>query len=425
MNIKETFNVKEGDILKKKFNILIPICLGNKFFITDNKPTKNVNKYISFAISHTKEKVLILIADKIQDTNYFVRGKRATISGSRERVISDGKKIKTAIENIVKVNFPNSHNIEVISYQEYQEQDQYSKDITILAYKEFKNNPDFAQAIMETVKTTQKDKSFSKNEYLRLSDYILDEFALVYTGVTYKQDYFGLFIYPQIDSTVYFIENIKYGNLFKEFSKNLPSQKIGLAIVNEEKHESESFYDKISPVYTELINGRDVKAVIHNEIVKVCKKYNIESGSILDIGCGPGNLKNSFKDSVGNRFSYTGIDISKKMLNITKASGYSVIYGYIEEILPILPSKSFDYVIASSSLQFVKDIKKVISEIERIATKGLIISLDQMTPEYKKGFKTVCSSNVYDHYDFKINNAKIDKSFSGWISPRERKNLLK
>ena len=68
MGIQQLFNTTKKDIESKKYNIFIPICLGNKFFTK-----KNTKKYLLWAIDHTKDKVLVLIADKIQAINYDVR----------------------------------------------------------------------------------------------------------------------------------------------------------------------------------------------------------------------------------------------------------------------------------------------------------------------------------------------------------------
>lgn len=177
---------------------------------------------------------------------------------------------------------------------------------------------------------------------------------------------------------------------------------------------AKDFYNKISSDYEELINSPRVDAKLLDNVLEIFKKYTITQGAILDVGCGPGNLKTY----LGDEFEYTGVDLSDKMLDIAKTRGYKIILGKIEEILPTIESKSYDYVSAVSSLHFVEDIEFVLREFERIARKGYIASLDVITDQYKEGFKTVCDDTVYDHSKTQINGLAEDFTFPGWVSPR-------
>lgn len=424
MQIINTFNTTKPKVLHKEYNIFIPICLGNKVFIQKGKLTKHVSEYISFALNHTKEKVLLVVADSIQDTNYMVR-KRYSPQKSRTAVLENGIQIKQMLLDLIQSDFSHEKHIHVISYAEYVEQDPNNHMVSMMVYKEYKNNPEFAHAVVETVKTTQKDRVFTDSEYIKLADYILDEFSIVYSGVMYEDTYYGLFLYPEEDSTVYFIENIQLGNMFKDLSDILPIQKTGVVILNTvPRNDAQAYYDELSPTYESLINDTNLSVRTHDEVVKVFKKFDIQSGSILDIGCGPGNLKKILKKRIPTKFSFTGIDISSEMLKLAKqGSGYACIHGYAEDILPLIPDKSYDYVVAISSLHFVRDIKTTLMHIARITRKGFLISLDQMTSEYAKGFKTVCDTVVYDHFDIPIDGVVEDYSFPGWISPRENKEV--
>ncbi len=422
MQIIKTFNTDKNSVLNKKFNIFVPICLGNKFFINKYELTKHVEEYIEFALKHTKEKVIILIADKIQATNYAVRNKKSFVI-SQENVLLERLKIKNKVLELIKNNFPKNTNLEVISYSEYEQGDLYNRDTTLAVYKEFKNNPEFARAVFETVKTTQKDRKFTDQEHLKLADYILDEFSLVYSGLTYKGIYYGVFLYPNIDSTVYLIENIQLGNLFKKLSDILPRQKCGVVILNKDNlKDVQSYYNTLTPTYESLINSKDVNVKTHDEVVKIFKRHKIKSGSILDLGCGPGNLKKILKKHIKIKYSFTGIDISENMLTLAKqGSGYNCLHGFAEEILPMLPDKSFDYIVAISCLHFVKDIQSLLVHMERVARKGVILTFDQMNKEYRRGFQSVCDSLVFDYFDMKVNGITFDYSFIGWTSPRENK----
>ncbi|MCF7820542.1 MAG: class I SAM-dependent methyltransferase [Candidatus Pacebacteria bacterium] len=427
MIIKQYFNITEEEIKLKSRNIFVPICLGNKFFVVNNQVTDNLAEYIKWALDHTKERVLVFIVDKIQDTNYLVRNKVGNLTYSRKRVIEDGQLIKKSVTKLIKEKFLDQKNkIEVITYKEYEKLDLYCLSSTVEAYKEFKNNYDFQRAVIETVKLTVRDRNFSEYEYLRLGDYILDEFSLVYSGLAFKNIFYNLFIYPKTDATVYFIENIQKGNFFQKLAQRLPQETTGLAILNQEKEfiDVGKYYGSFAEKYEEIIKSPEVDEKIHKNLMKIFKKHGILKGTILDIGCGPGNLKTSLNKEGKTGFLYSGIDISQKMLEKAKSKGYKkVIHGYIEEMIRLIPSNSFDYVVGISSLHFVDDINTVLKHFQRIARKGIIFSLDKITDNYKEKFKSVCVSPVYNHYNLDFPNSTEDISFKGWTSPRDQEPI--
>jgi len=64
MRIVTYLNTTEEEIFAKKFNIVVGISLGNKDF-----KRELVRSYLLWAIENTKEKVLVLIPDKIHSVN--------------------------------------------------------------------------------------------------------------------------------------------------------------------------------------------------------------------------------------------------------------------------------------------------------------------------------------------------------------------
>ncbi len=233
MHVKDYINTTRERVVNKELNIIVPICLGNKFFSIKNVVTDNVRKYIEWAAENTKEKILVLVVDKIQDTNYFIRNSHRTEAASRRRVLKDGKEILLSISSVIK-NLPNhtQKKIALISYEEYEKSDPYCKDVTIEIHKEFKDNKAFNGAVLNSVKTSVRDRVFSEEEYQRLCNYVLDEFSLVYAGAEYKGDYYGLYVYPETDSVVDLIYRIQVGESFKELQAKLPQRKIGLVTLS-------------------------------------------------------------------------------------------------------------------------------------------------------------------------------------------------
>ncbi len=234
MEIQKIFNTTKEEIESKKFNIFIAVCLGNKFFLNKNSINKeNIKKYLDLAFGNTKEKVIFLIADKIQVTNFFVRNKHSSREYSLRRVFRDGAKIKKELQEFVKTLPKEKQNkIKIIQWEDYEKEDIFCKDTAKIVYEKFNNNPKFRKYIFDTIKTTMTDRPFKEKQYWEMCNYILDEFSLVYSGLVYENDYYGLFFYPQMDSTAYFIEDIKNSKIFPELNKKLPKEKVALAIVN-------------------------------------------------------------------------------------------------------------------------------------------------------------------------------------------------
>jgi ubiquinone/menaquinone biosynthesis C-methylase UbiE len=176
-------------------------------------------------------------------------------------------------------------------------------------------------------------------------------------------------------------------------------------------------YDSVADEYEELINSPKVNAKLVFNLKKIFDKYKITQGSILDLGCGPGNLKTT----LGGNFSYTGVDISEKMLNMAEKKGYKIINGKIEEELKKMPDKSFDYIVSLSAIYFIEDIKFVISELDRVSKKGWLISLADITESYAKYFSIYAP--LYNHTKLVIPNLQEDITFVAWTSPRSGEQM--
>ena len=176
----------------------------------------------------------------------------------------------------------------------------------------------------------------------------------------------------------------------------------------------DEFYDNLASSYDALLKDSKYNVQHIYEGAKIFQKYNTNItgnilGKILDIGCGTGFLK----DLLGGNFEYTGIDISQNMLNYASQRGYKTIHQPIAAALPEIPNHSYDFVFALGSLLFVENIHSTLTNIERIARKSILLSLDLVSEDYKKEVVVP----VYNHSEISIPNAKEDYFIEGWISP--------
>lgn len=95
-----------------------------------------------------------------------------------------------------------------------------------------------------------------------------------------------------------------------------------------------------------------------------------EVESIIDIGCGEGFIVNCL-----NRTNITGVDISKKALNVAKQKnpGCNFCAGSIYDLS--FKKSSFDLIIATEVLEHLENPEKALREIKRISKKYCIFSV--------------------------------------------------
>ena len=92
--------------------------------------------------------------------------------------------------------------------------------------------------------------------------------------------------------------------------------------------------------------------------------------SILDVGCGDGELMKFIYENISKKIR--GLEISKDNVQKCIRKGLTVIGGNAEMDLQQFPSNSFDYVILSQTLQAFLNPEKVISDLLRIGKTSIV-----------------------------------------------------
>ena len=92
--------------------------------------------------------------------------------------------------------------------------------------------------------------------------------------------------------------------------------------------------------------------------------------SILDVGCGDGELMKFIYENISKRIR--GLEISKDNVQKCIQKGLTVIEGNAEIDLQQFPSNSFDYVILSQTLQAFLNPEKVITDLLRIGKTSIV-----------------------------------------------------
>ena len=106
------------------------------------------------------------------------------------------------------------------------------------------------------------------------------------------------------------------------------------------------------------------------EEFKIIAKSIQSEKSILDVGCGDGELMKFIYENISKKVR--GLEISKDNVQKCIQKGLTVIEGNAEIDLKQFPSNSFDYVILSQTLQAFLNPEKVLYELLRVGKKAIV-----------------------------------------------------
>lgn len=103
---------------------------------------------------------------------------------------------------------------------------------------------------------------------------------------------------------------------------------------------------------------------------KVISEFILPNSSVLDLGCGEGELLEFLVKDKSVRAQ--GIEIDEQAIYKCVARGLSVFHGDIDTGLAEYSDKSFDYVILNQSLQQIKHVDAVFADALRVGKKVIV-----------------------------------------------------
>ena len=189
-------------------------------------------------------------------------------------------------------------------------------------------------------------------------------------------------------------------------------------------------YAKLNPTYHEEDAPRKIQDVINS--------YSGHPKSILDLGCGSGQLSELIYNSY-NPSKYTAIDISQTAIDIAKDNGSKKINWIVGDVFDFKIKEKYDLVYigdlvehVDSDINFLNKVKVYGKNIliriplERVAINDILRIL-KITDEYKRFEHQFGHVHHYSVYDFekllKRCNLKVVNRTINPLSKRSKKYM--
>lgn len=223
MRIEKHLNATGAEIRDKKYNIWLGLSLGNKYWTPDH-----IRAFLEWALAHTKEKVAILIPDKIQAVNYEIKsGYKPQWAMAVARRKED--EVETIVRNILDEENVPADKVEIVRWEQI-EDGEYQRIVEILR-DEFAKNPVFKKAVIDAVRDVSHLQSLclDSSAYERLAKYVIDEMPVLLNGFQVNSVHYDLLPYPGLAKIDYLRDELLNGISFPEITKRLNIQtKVGL-----------------------------------------------------------------------------------------------------------------------------------------------------------------------------------------------------
>lgn len=230
MRIVTYLNVTPEEINSKSHNIWIGVSLGNKYFTKEN-----LDKYIRWAIDHTKENILVVIADTLHAVNLEVLDHRNPEKALKKAIRIGDEKNKEIEEIISNLSDEQKKKVRVVRWNDSLKNPSYLHNVELVK-NEFRNNPDFHKLIIGIVNVGRADRSerlsnMTAFELDNLANYILYELPHFVNGVQgYGSDtVYTVLPYPGLNKLDELCVGLSNRTVFPELAKKLNvSHKIGI-----------------------------------------------------------------------------------------------------------------------------------------------------------------------------------------------------
>ena len=215
MRIASFLNVTEDELVAKKFNIFIGISLGKKYFSKDN-----IQTYIEWALENTKEKVAVLIPDKIHAINYEVKNEYSPERAATHARQKGDEIERTIVEIIHELKIPTSK-LEIVRWEQI-ENESYRHMLDVIR-NAFNKNTTFHKTVIDIVKNAPQmgTGELSETQFEKLSQYVVEELPMLISGFQINNTEYNLLPYPGLVDIDYLAVDLQEGKSFPDITEKL------------------------------------------------------------------------------------------------------------------------------------------------------------------------------------------------------------
>jgi tRNA-dependent cyclodipeptide synthase len=200
----------EKDLYAKQYNIGVGISLGNKWFSTEN-----IVGLVEWSLEHTKEFVVIYVADGIHAINIEVRNRKSP-EKAKETALRLGDEILEGVKVLAKSKLT-SDQFSKLHFAKWDElfTPAFQEKLDFLN-KKYDTDSEFKSAIIELVDsfTSKENRVFSYEDKVKLGSYVIAEFPEILGRTPIKGLVFDAYAYPYDGKLPELVEGIQKGELF-------------------------------------------------------------------------------------------------------------------------------------------------------------------------------------------------------------------
>ena len=168
---------------------------------------------------------------------------------------------------------------------------------------------------------------------------------------------------------------------------------------------------KLAVRFDEMASGRDrwkqKNSYYYSELERICSRLIPPRKSVIEIGCGTGDLLSGLRPERG-----LGIDLSKGMIDVAKGK-YPAIEFKQGDAEALEVDEKFDYVVISDLIGFLSDMQQAFLELHKVCRPDTSIIITQYNylwePILKLGEKI---------------GLKMPQQHQNWLAFPDIKNLL-
>jgi len=221
MELYKTRGCNKNDIELKKYNLGVAISLGNKWFTSEN-----IIELITWALPHTREYVVVYVADSIHGINLSVRNKLSD-KHAEEVAIRYGEDLMQKIKEKVKVTFNKEEQSKIVYAKWNDIADAKYKEKVKYLYTLYNSNSEFRNYIENFIKEwiSKEKRAFTENQINTFGKYIIEEIPELMIQVPASGIMFEAYIYPHESKLTQFVEKLQNGEIFPEIKENILDDK--------------------------------------------------------------------------------------------------------------------------------------------------------------------------------------------------------